>query len=45
MVFNSNNRLLTASKTKFRRIPEIYYYIDDTLDEMYKVDSLLDNLK
>lgn len=28
-----------------RRIPEIYLFIDDTLDEMYKVDDLLKGIK
>ncbi len=28
-----------------RRIPDITFYRDDTLDEMFKVDRLLDNLK
>jgi len=28
-----------------RRIPDISFYRDDTLDEMFKVDQLLDNLK
>ncbi len=28
-----------------RRIPEIDFYIDDTLDEMYKLNSIFDRLK
>jgi len=28
-----------------RRIPEIDFYLDDTLDEMYRVDSLFKELK
>ena len=28
-----------------RRIPEIAFYIDDTLDEMYRVDALFDRLR
>ncbi|MEE9439212.1 MAG: 30S ribosome-binding factor RbfA [Saprospiraceae bacterium] len=27
-----------------RRIPSISFYLDDTLDEMYKLNSLFDNL-
>lgn len=26
-----------------RRIPELYFYIDDTLDEMFRVNKLLDS--
>lgn len=28
-----------------RRIPEIAFYIDDTLDEMYRVNALFDRLR
>ncbi|NRB49576.1 MAG: 30S ribosome-binding factor RbfA [Saprospiraceae bacterium] len=28
-----------------RRIPDIAFYIDDTLDEMYRVDALFDRLR
>lgn len=43
--FQLKQSLAHRIKDQIRRIPEIYYYIDDTLDEMYRVDSLLDNLK
>lgn len=36
--------LVRRIKRHVRRIPEIDYYIDDTLDEMYRVDQLFDNL-
>jgi len=32
-------------KKHVRRVPEITFYIDDLVDEMYKVDSLLNNLR
>ncbi len=32
-------------KKHIRRIPRIEFYIDDTLDEMYKLNQMFDNLK
>ena len=32
-------------KKHVRRVPNIMFYIDDMVDEMYKVDSLLNNLR
>ncbi len=37
--------LVRRVKRHVRRIPDLAYYIDDTLDEMYRVDQLFDNLK
>lgn len=32
-------------KKHVRRIPEIYFYLDDTLDEMYRLNNLFDKLE
>ena len=32
-------------KNQVRRIPQIFFYFDETLDEMYKVDALFKELK
>ncbi|HRG66464.1 MAG TPA: ribosome-binding factor A, partial [Saprospiraceae bacterium] len=40
--FQLKQALAQRIKSQIRRIPEIYLYIDDTLDEMYRVDGLLD---
>lgn len=32
-------------RKQIRRIPEIYLFIDNTLDEMYKVDDLLKKIE
>ena len=37
--------LVKRIRKHVRRIPEIDFYIDDTLDEMYKIDELLSNIK
>ncbi len=29
---------------KIRRMPELHFYIDETIDEMYRVNDLLNNL-
>jgi len=36
-----------ASRIKYqvRRIPSIFFYFDETIDEMYKVDTMFKNLK
>lgn len=36
--------LVKRIKRHIRRIPDIAYYLDDTLDEMYRVDDLFKNL-
>ncbi|HRG21399.1 MAG TPA: ribosome-binding factor A [Saprospiraceae bacterium] len=43
--FQLKQALAQRIKSQIRRIPEIYLYIDDTLDEMYRVDGLLDKIK
>ena len=43
--FQLKQDLTHRIKSQNRRIPEIYLYIDDTLDEMYRVDGLLDKIK
>lgn len=43
--FQLKQALAHRIKGQIRRIPEIYLYIDDTLDEMYRVDDLLDSIK
>jgi ribosome-binding factor A len=37
--------LVKRIKKHVRRIPEIDFYLDDTLDEMYKINELLANIK
>jgi ribosome-binding factor A len=37
--------LVRRIRKHVRRIPEIDFYLDDTLDEMYKIDELLSNIK
>ena len=32
-------------KKQIRRIPDIALFLDDTLDEMYRVDNMLNNIK
>lgn len=32
-------------KKHVRRIPDIYFYLDDTLDEMYRLNTLFDKLE
>lgn len=39
------SNLVAKIKKQIRRIPDIYLFIDDTLDEMYKVDQLLKSIK
>jgi ribosome-binding factor A len=39
------NELAKRIRKQIRRIPELYVYNDETLDEMYKIDELLKNLK
>lgn len=40
-------RQLLAHRIKkhVRRIPTIHFFIDDTLDEMYRLNALFDNIK
>lgn len=35
----------TRIRRHIRRIPELYFFQDDTLDEMYKLNSLFNQLK
>ncbi len=32
-------------KSHIRRIPQIHFFMDETVDEMYRVDSLFQNMK
>ena len=32
-------------KNQVRRIPQVFFYFDETIDEMYKVDVMFKNLK
>lgn len=43
----SRMRLLLGERIRknVRRIPKLDFYIDDTLDEMYKLNSLFDKLE
>ncbi|MGB0839892.1 MAG: 30S ribosome-binding factor RbfA [Chitinophagales bacterium] len=49
-VMDENNwaiRKMLAAKirNKVRKIPELEFYLDDTLDEVEKIDRLLDKIK
>jgi ribosome-binding factor A len=35
------SNLVQRIKKHVRRIPEIYFFLDDTVDEMYRIDELL----
>jgi ribosome-binding factor A len=37
--------LAARIKNQVRRIPSIFFYFDETIDEMYKVDTMFKNLK
>ena len=39
------NQLVRRIKNKMRRMPELEFYIDDTLDEVFKMDALLKDIK
>ncbi len=39
------NRLAQRIGKKIRRLPELDFYLDETVDEMYRVNQLLDGLK
>ena len=46
---SANRRLRQALayriKKHVRRIPEIFFYLDDTLDEMFRLNNLFDKLE
>ncbi len=46
-VHGGNIRHLLGNKirNKVRRIPELEFYLDDTLDEVYRIESLLNRLR
>jgi ribosome-binding factor A len=37
--------LASRIKNQVRRIPQVFFYFDETIDEMYKVDVMFKNLK
>ncbi len=37
--------LVQRIKKQIRRIPDLFFFLDDTLDEMYRVDELLSKIK
>jgi len=37
--------LVQRIKSHIRRIPQIHFFMDETVDEMYRVDSLFHNIK
>jgi ribosome-binding factor A len=37
--------LAARIKNQMRRVPQIFFYFDETIDEMYKVDAMFKNLK
>lgn len=43
-VYALKQNLAQRIRKHVRRIPNISFYIDDTLDEMYKLNSLFDDL-
>ncbi len=40
-----HSRLAQRIGKKIRRLPELHFYTDDLVDEMYRVNKLLDGLK
>jgi ribosome-binding factor A len=44
-VHHLKKNLAHRVRKHIRRVPEIAFYRDDTLDEMFKVDRLLNNLR
>lgn len=44
-LFNLKNSLAARIRKQVRRIPEIAVYMDDTLDEMYKLNTLFKEIK
>lgn len=42
---NLKQALVQRIRKHVRRIPEINFYLDDTLDEMYRVDQLFKDLE
>ncbi len=43
--FRLRNELHQRVRKHVRRVPDLDYYIDDTLDEMYRVDALFKKLE
>lgn len=37
--------LASRIRNQIRRMPQIFFYFDETIDEMYKVDAMFENLK
>lgn len=37
--------LASRIRKQIRRIPELHFFLDDTLDEMYRLNALFDQLK
>jgi len=37
--------LVPKIKSQIRRIPQIFFFYDETVDEMYRVDTLFKNIK
>lgn len=37
--------LASRIKNQIRRIPQIHFYFDETIDEMYKIDALFKDIK
>jgi ribosome-binding factor A len=44
-LFKLKNSLAHRIRKQVRRMPEIDVYIDETLDEMYRIDALFKNIK
>jgi ribosome-binding factor A len=40
-IHSLKSHLVQRIKKQVRRIPDIYFFVDDTLDEMYRIDELL----
>ena len=38
------NALAQRIRKHVRKIPDVNFYLDDTLDEMYKLNQLFDNI-
>jgi ribosome-binding factor A len=44
-LYSLKQSLVVRIKKQVRRIPEIYLFIDDTLDEMYRIDDMFSKIQ
>ncbi|MBK7870410.1 MAG: 30S ribosome-binding factor RbfA [Saprospiraceae bacterium] len=43
-IFRLKQALATRIRKQIRRIPEIAFYLDDTIDEMYRINAMFNKL-